>query len=337
MSYAILRTAKLSKISNISSSASHNFRERKTDNADPTLTPKNQTSGAQNTHEVIQAVKARLATVPTVRKNAVLAVEYFIGASPEFFKTQSQEAREAYFDNAEKWLIERHGKENLIAFTRQYDETSPHACAYVVPIDARGKLNASHFLDGREKLTQMQTEFAETCGKKFGLKRGIEGSKATHTTIKKFYADLKKPSLEKKLNHQKLEMPATKFLESKDAYARRVVDVYVKETQPAYDELTRSARLNATHKKTATDAQKTAEIAQERAKNAETENAELRKALSATKKDLWTLVLQPENKDVQQRVKLEIFEKQKTIRKALEATKTAAELQVIKKKSGQKM
>jgi hypothetical protein len=337
MSYAILRTAKLSKMSNISSSASHNFRERKTDNADPTLTPKNKTSGAQNSHEVIQAVKARLATVPTVRKNAVLAVEYFIGASPEFFKTQTQEAREAYFDNAEKWLTERHGKENLIAFTRQYDETSPHVCAYVVPIDPSGKLNASYFLDGREKLSQMQTEFAETCGKKFGLKRGIEGSKATHTTIKKFYADLKKPNLEKKLNHQKLEMPATKFLESKDAYARRVVDVYVKETQPAYDELTRSARLNATHKKTATDAQKTAEIAQERAKNAETENAELRKALSATKKDLWTLVLQPENKDVQQRVKLEIFEKQKTIRKALEATKTAAELQVIKKKSGQKM
>jgi cation transport regulator ChaB len=127
-----------------------------------------------------------------VRKNAVLVIEYFIGASPEWFKEQSIERREAYFDEAEKWLKERHGKENVIAFTRQYDETSPHVCAYVVPIDPKGKLNCSHFLDGREKLSEMQTDFAEKVGKPFGLERGIEGSKAKHTTVKQYYADIQK-------------------------------------------------------------------------------------------------------------------------------------------------
>jgi hypothetical protein len=196
MSYAILRTAKLTSLGNVGGSASHNFRERQTPNADPERTPINITSGAQSAKEVIAGVKARLETVPTVRKNAVLAVEYFIGASPEWFKEQSPKAREAYFDEAEKWLKARHGAENVIAFTRQYDETSPHACAYVVPIDPKGKLNCSHFLDGRTKLSEMQTEFAEKVGKRFNLERGIEGSQAKHQTIKQYYAKIQAPTPE---------------------------------------------------------------------------------------------------------------------------------------------
>lgn len=196
MTYAILRTAKLTSLGNVGGSAKHNFRERKTQNADPSRTPSNRTSGAQNTREVLAAVKARLETVPTIRKNAVLAVEYFIGASPEWFKEQSQTARELYFDEAEKWLKARHGAENVVAFTRQYDETSPHVCAYVVPIDPKGKLNCSHFLDGRTKLSEMQTEFAEKVGQRFNLERGIEGSQAKHQTIKQYYSKIQAPTPE---------------------------------------------------------------------------------------------------------------------------------------------
>lgn len=196
MSYAILRTAKLTSLGNVGGSASHNFRERETLNADPERTPSNITSGAQSAKAVIADVKARLKTVPTVRKNAVLAVEYFIGASPEWFKEQNHETREAYFDEAEKWLKDRHGAANVIAFTRQYDETSPHACAYVVPIDPKGKLNCSHFLDGRTKLSEMQTEFVEKVGKRFNLERGIEGSHAKHQTIKQYYAKIQAPTPE---------------------------------------------------------------------------------------------------------------------------------------------
>jgi hypothetical protein len=196
MSYAILRTAKLSKMGNISGSASHNFRERKTENADPRLTPSNQTTGAQNTREVLSAIKERLATVPTVRKNAVLAVEYFIGMSPEFVKEGGD--IKGYFDAAEKWLKEKHGAANVVAITRQFDETTPHICAYVVPIDPAGKLNARHFLGGREKLADLQTDFAEKCGKPFGLVRGIEGSPAKHQTVKQYYAQIQAPTPELK-------------------------------------------------------------------------------------------------------------------------------------------
>jgi len=193
MLYAILRTAKLTHFGNIAASASHNFRERDTPNADSERTPLNQTEGAQSSKEVMKAVKERLATQSKVRKNAVLALEYFIGASPEWFGRVDEKQREAYFDAAQKWLLERHGTENVVAVTRQYDETSPHMCAYVVPIDPKGKLNCSHFLDGRVKLSQMQTEFAEKVGRSFGLERGIEGSKAKHKTIQQYYAEIQAP------------------------------------------------------------------------------------------------------------------------------------------------
>jgi hypothetical protein len=194
MGFCILRTAKLKTFGNLAGSGDHNFRARQTDNADPNLTHLNETHGAQSTEEIIECVKARLATVPTIRKNAVLAVEYFIGASPEYFQNATKLEYERYFDNAEKWLKKIHGAENVIAVTRHYDETSPHLCAYVVPIDPAGKLNASHFYDGRAKLQQMQTAFAEQVGAPAGLERGVEGSKAEHTTIKTFYGAINAPT-----------------------------------------------------------------------------------------------------------------------------------------------
>lgn len=193
INYAILRTAKLKKFSNISGSARHNFREKETLNADNELTKNNFTNGCQSSKELLNVAKKRLATVPTIRKNAVLAIEYFIGASPEFFKNSTKEQIENYFNRAEQWLKNKHGQENVLAVTRQYDETSPHICAYVIPIDKKGRLNCSEFLDGREKLTKLQTEFAEICGKPFGLERGIEGSKAKHITIKEYYSKIQKP------------------------------------------------------------------------------------------------------------------------------------------------
>ncbi|WP_197456607.1 MobV family relaxase, partial [Ferrovum myxofaciens] len=186
MAFAIMRTAKITTIGNLAGSASHNFRERETLNADPALTKLNYTSGARSTKQVIDVFNERLSEIKA-RKNAVICVEYFFGASPEWFKTVSHNQREEYFNSCEKWLREKHGSENVISFTRQYDETSPHVCAYVLPV-ADGKLNASKFLDGRKKLTEMQTDFHQKAAKRFGLERGIEGSKAKHQTVKRFYS-----------------------------------------------------------------------------------------------------------------------------------------------------
>jgi hypothetical protein len=194
MNTAILRTEKLKTMGNVAGSSEHTFRERATFNADPSLTPANTTNGAGSSKEVLAAVQARLDSVVTVRTNAVLAVEYFIGASPDFFKTQSKAKQEAYFDQAEQWLHEKHGKENVITATRHYDETSPHMSAIVVPITPKGKLSATHFFDGKKKLSDMQTDFAVKVAAPYGLQRGIEGSTAEHVPIKKYYAQVQAPT-----------------------------------------------------------------------------------------------------------------------------------------------
>ena len=59
-----------------------------------------------------------------------------------------------------------------------------------MPIDEKGKLNCRHYLGGREKLRELQDSFA-TVHKGIGLERGIQGSKAHHTTVKEFYGQAK--------------------------------------------------------------------------------------------------------------------------------------------------
>lgn len=61
--------------------------------------------------------------------------------------------------------------------------------AYVVPVDPdSGRLNAKKWLGGAKALNEMQTDFAHQVGRIHGLQRGIEGSKAQHTTVREFYA-----------------------------------------------------------------------------------------------------------------------------------------------------
>ena len=60
----------------------------------------------------------------------------------------------------------------------------------MVPIDSKGKLNCRDYLGGREKLRDLQDSFA-AIHKGIGLERGIQGSKAHHTTVKQFYGHAK--------------------------------------------------------------------------------------------------------------------------------------------------
>lgn len=186
MSYAILRTAKLKSMGEIGGSLSHTFRTRDTPNADPQRAGLNE-HGHGDTPESIKAALA--ARLPEKRRSdAVLCVEYFIGASPEHFADGKDGS--AYFADAVAWLKAKHGAENVIATAVHRDETSPHLVAYVVPLDDQGKLNAKAFLGGKAKLSAMQTDFADSVGRKHGLERGLEGSKATHTAIREYYGHI---------------------------------------------------------------------------------------------------------------------------------------------------
>jgi hypothetical protein len=90
------------------------------------------------------------------------------------------------------WLKARHGEENVVCLNVQLDETSPHLVAYVVPLTIDGRLSARDFLGGPAKMIAMQTEFAKVVGAPFGLQRGLQGSKAIHTTAAQYNSVLQK-------------------------------------------------------------------------------------------------------------------------------------------------
>lgn len=157
--FAILRTQKLKHLASVRRSLKHSFREQDTPNADQSRTPENSHYGAGSTAEAMAAVEARLPEKR--RKDAVLAIEYLVTASPEAMQGKSREQQDAYFADSLEWLKERHGAENVVYAGIHRDETTPHMYAYVVPLDRdTGRLNAKKWLGGSKALNQMQTEFA---------------------------------------------------------------------------------------------------------------------------------------------------------------------------------
>ena len=248
MSFVILRAAKLHTAGEIGGSLGHNFRLMKTPNADPAKRNLNEHDFSYS--QIKQNIQARLPE--KVRKNGVRVIEYMITASPEW-KGWGTAAENDFFDRAKAWLKERHGAENVVGLSIHRDETTPHLVGYIVPIDERGKLNAREFLGGRSKLSAMQTSLAKKV-QDLGLERGLEGSKARHTTIKDFYAEIQKPIPEKEIRPIALkrfdgELPKKKTFEGYESYVNRVIDAVFEDAQRQIEEDRQSylAQLAATN------------------------------------------------------------------------------------------
>src|SRR6266702_1820282 len=139
--FAILRLHKIHTFGQIAGLGRHLERDRETPNADPELTPLNE--HIVGSGDWVADVKARLAVAPIVRKNAVLAVEFMITASPEWFADGANtkelaQRRDAWRDASMAWLRETYGADNVVGAILHRDETTPHIQALVVPIDAKG-------------------------------------------------------------------------------------------------------------------------------------------------------------------------------------------------------
>jgi hypothetical protein len=255
MGYTILRIQKLKSAVAIRNSLKHAFREQETPNADSERTPNNTHIGAESSQEAIEKFNEGLPL--TVRKNAVLALEYLITASPEDMANKSRADQDKYFADSLAYLHKTYGKENVFYAGVHRDETTPHMYAYVLP-KHEGKLNARHFIGGhKDRMSQIQTEFAETIGQKHGLERGVKGSRARHQEIGRYYAKVnaKTPQI------APFAVPEKGLLEKKEYYSDRVLAEVNKAVAP---------RLNALNAKaTATDdALERAKVAEEAKKQA---------------------------------------------------------------------
>lgn len=189
--YSIIRAKKLKSFGAIARSAKHTFREQPTPNAVPSLKTLNRIVGASDSAIMLKALNERL---PAKRRSdAVLCIEYLITASPEAFKRHGgtlSDLGSGYFNDALKWLRQRHGRENVLCAAIHLDESTPHMVAYVVPLTQDNRLSARDFLGGPKIMRELQDSFHAACGVSRGLLRGIQGSNAKHEDVAAFYGVL---------------------------------------------------------------------------------------------------------------------------------------------------
>lgn len=185
--YAIMRCKKLTGMGSVASALQHCYRERETPNADAERTPENYCSVSQSAEEAMGKLRELLPEKR--RKDAVLAVEYVMTASPEWWNEATPRQQAEFFARSEQWLENKYGKDRVVAAVVHRDEATPHLSAFVVPLTQDGRLSAKEFIGGRSKMRDDQSTYAESV-KKLGLERGIEGSRATHQTVQHYYESI---------------------------------------------------------------------------------------------------------------------------------------------------
>ena len=209
MGYSFMHIGRINTYYKMAKAYEHNYRTTHVANAIPELKDKNEElvhlhykNGKQMTYQ--EAWTERLHSLPTykdgkhkIRSNAILALDVVT--------TFSREDRERI--NLDQWKNEnikwlqknfnaapdKYG-DNILSVMYHGDEVgNVHCHAFIQPIDDKGHLNASYYTDGREngksRYTLLQDSYGEQM-QQFGLKRGLEGSKAKHKDIKKFYTEL---------------------------------------------------------------------------------------------------------------------------------------------------
>lgn len=210
MAFAIMRCAKL-KGGAIRASDRHTERAITTPNADERRAESNlrlRGEAGDDLKEKVEAIiaRAQAESGQRIRKDAVRCVEFFFGASPEYFEkplTEEQEklqaeraVRQRVIDRQKELEFYRRTNEFIeqleergfvfVKAVAHRDEQTPHVVAYGVPLDKNKRLNCKAHLGGRDKLSRLQDEYAETM-KPLGLERGIRGSQAEHQRVKTWY------------------------------------------------------------------------------------------------------------------------------------------------------
>ncbi|MBW4512944.1 MAG: plasmid recombination protein [Scytonematopsis contorta HA4267-MV1] len=191
ISYAVCRIEKIKSWEALVARAMHSSRERTVCNADPNI--KNIRLIDQNDKENLKTLFVEKIGEQTIRSNAVLGIEMLLSASPQYFRPDNPAIPGAYIqelvDNfvaaSSQWLLDRY-QDRVLRADLHLDESTPHIHAFIVPIDHRGRLNSRALFNGRKQMSELQESFANAV-KHLGIERGIKGSKAKHTDIKKYY------------------------------------------------------------------------------------------------------------------------------------------------------
>ena len=234
--------AKVSDWGTVAKMAAHHARTRPTLSADPALLARNEWL-IRAEGGLVDAVKTRIDRAELLRKeaaeaegrtppkkrrkDAVLAVEVVLSASPEFFRPErpweagacDPERLAAWRDASLAWLKGRYG-ENLVSAVLHLDEATPHIQAVFVPLTAHHRLSASELVGGREELRRFQDGIGQALAP-LGIQRGMESSVAVHRSVAEYYGLVNKAWDDVEPPEVTLETPP---LLGREAWAARQVE-----------------------------------------------------------------------------------------------------------------
>lgn len=268
MAYAIARIAKL-KGGSVAASGKHVDRLRETPNADRTKERENKTligdrrPLAQSVKEMIDEHGGK------PRRDSVECVELMLGASPEHFTEGREEVNpervREFTEKAVEFLKEQYG-ERCVKAVLHMDEKTPHVQAFMVPIDGRGKLNCKSFFGSREKLRAFQDAYAEKM-ESLGLERGVEGSRATHEDVQRFYGAINR-EVRLRIHPERVPDPPRVMVTeaSRKEYKQQVINTVIEQIHEPVQTLNRQAKLAREEKKKREAAEKRIAKAEQREK-----------------------------------------------------------------------
>lgn len=284
--HSIIRAKKHKSIGSLKSRESHTYRTRETPNADPTKADRNRLLFGHTAYaQTAQKMLDEYSKDNHIRKDAVIAIEYLLSASPEFFdvgaRYENNDKLKSWCDAQVDFLKAKHGEQNILCMYLHLDEKTPHIEAFVIPIDAKKKLNCKSFLGGPKKLTELQTDYANAM-QKLGLTRGIQGSPATHTTVKQFYTliegrnQISNASVEKAVT---LEKPKVTDIISIDKYVEEQQKKIIKNVIALFKGIVHEHKLMPIAKKIIRDHERTEKEMEKREFQHEKELKSLKKQL----------------------------------------------------------
>lgn len=183
--------------------------------------------------DVIRSLKIQQ-TMGTVRKDAVRGFEVLLTFSKEdvgkfsideWAKSNVEWLRKTFNPPGMEYTYQDAGTgrtihkpvDNVKSVVLHMDENIPHLHAFIVPVDDHGRLNAKYYTGDRQKLIEVQNDYAKAM-EPYGLKRGAKHSVATHEQTSAYYNKLLEPL--------QVELPKPLPGESTDEYRDRANETY---------------------------------------------------------------------------------------------------------------
>lgn len=169
-----------------------------------------------------------------IRKDAVKYLNVIFTGSHQPMKAMSLEQLQEWTKDNYRWACEEFGKKNIVRFGVHMDERTPHIHCTVVPLTTDGRLSAKDVMGNKIKMSDRQTRYAEAM-EKYGLQRGVKGSKAKHEEVSEYYGRIDEAK------RSEISLPKPKFMEMGSQYMKRAEES-LKALKMAYDEVNKELK-----------------------------------------------------------------------------------------------